>query len=45
VMSQGSYSIFFTRPVTVTLLALTALSILFPLIRNHFSAAKIKERD
>ena len=46
VMSQGSYSIFFTRPVTVTLLALTALSILFPLIRNHFfKAVAMKESD
>ena len=32
-MSQGDYSIFFTRPVTVITLAITAFSLFFPLIR------------
>ena len=36
VMSQGSYSIFFTRPITLVIFALIFASLIFPIVKNRF---------
>lgn len=40
VMSRGSYSIFFTRPITLVIFILIAVSLLFPIIKKQFTKAK-----
>lgn len=40
VMSRGSYSIFFTRPITLVILILIFLSLLYPVIKKHFLRTK-----
>lgn len=40
VMSQGSYAVFFTRPVSCILLVLTFGTFLMPLIRSYFRKSK-----
>ncbi len=39
VISQGDPSIFFTRPIAVTLLAVTVISLVWPLVRRRRQAA------
>lgn len=39
-MSNGDYSIFFTRPISATLLAVAVLFILFPLVKSVLSIMK-----
>ncbi|MBD1382875.1 tripartite tricarboxylate transporter permease [Metabacillus arenae] len=35
-MSSGDYSVFFTRPISVTLLAIALIALIFPLIKARF---------
>lgn len=41
VMSQGSYEIFFTRPITVVLILLTVLTIILPVLRKYIFKKRI----
>ena len=44
-MSQGDYSIFFTRPVTLITLLITVFSLFFPLIRAYLKGRGMKQME
>ncbi|CEI81702.1 hypothetical protein J18TS1_38410 [Oceanobacillus oncorhynchi subsp. incaldanensis] len=44
-MSSGDFSIFFTRPISLTLLIISALMLFFPLISGLFKKRKNQEQE
>jgi putative tricarboxylic transport membrane protein len=43
VMSQGSYEIFFTRPITVVLILLTLITLILPVFRKYIFKKRISK--
>lgn len=44
VMSQGSYEIFFTRPITLTLLVISVATLVVPILLNLFKKTKDRQK-
>jgi putative tricarboxylic transport membrane protein len=42
-LSQGSYDFLYTRPITVTFLALALFSMLYPLLRSYLTKRQLRK--
>lgn len=42
-MSDGDFSVFFTRPISMTLIVISILLLFYPMINNYFKKNRIKE--
>ncbi|RKL66461.1 C4-dicarboxylate ABC transporter permease [Salipaludibacillus neizhouensis] len=44
-MANGDFSVFFTRPISLTLLIISALMLFYPMINDYFKKRKLKNTD